>query len=221
MPPETKGRFIVFEGGEGSGKTTQLLRLGEEFRKRTNREIILTKEPGGKELDGSDGISTEIRKLLLTPRYQGQFPPLAEFLGFEMDRAVHVARVIKPAIARGAIVLCDRFNASTFAYQVIARRAIHQQTFETIDRMARDFVRPSFAFWLDCDPEVGLRRKSADEQNRFEAEAIEFHRSLRRGFEKFFEGWCGYPSAKINASKSPEEIHREIVEIAERQRLFE
>ena len=111
-----QGKFIVFCGGEGNGKSTQA-KLLAEFLKKEGKEALLTKEPGG------DPVGNDIRSILLNPEYKEIFSYRAELLLFIANRAQHVERVVKPALEAGKIVVCDRFDSDTFAYQFGGRKA--------------------------------------------------------------------------------------------------
>lgn len=219
MAKPRRGKFIVFEGGEGAGKTTLAQWLAKEYGERTKNGMFLTKEPGG-DMD----ICKRIRELLLDPQYRGRFSPRAELLGFEMDRAQHVDLTIKPALERGITVICDRFEASTYAYQCGARGVCGWDLFQSINSFATRGLRPDLTFWIDVDPEIGLWRKQADERNRFEAEEIEFHRALRRGFEGFFamheRTWPAYPVVKLKGEMPLKILKNAVLVTTEEHHLF-
>ena len=167
--------FVVFEGVEGSGKTTQA-RLLYERLKRERRMVIYTDEPGAT-LKGF-----QIRSILLE-RADEDLDPVAEFLLFEADRAQHVAQVIKPNLKKGSDIVCDRFSPSTFAYQGHARglEAKYLLQMQKIDALARDGITPDLYMLLDIDPVKSIRRiKGA--KTRFEEEALSFHKKVRGGF---------------------------------------
>lgn len=165
------GIFVVFEGGEGTGKTTQTRALAVRLR-TLGREVVETFEPG-------DGVvGARIRSLLLDPSMSPT--PVTEVLLYAADRAEHVRTVVRPALERGADVVCDRYLWSSLAYQGIAR-GLGADVVEMANRAAVDGCEPDVTIVLDTDPEIGLAR-TGHEPDRIEAESIEFHRLVRRGF---------------------------------------
>ncbi len=203
------GLFIVFEGGEGCGKTTQS-RMLTEWLGAQGYDILSTKQPGG-----DDGICKNIRSLILDPQYFKQFSARAEFLLFMADKAQHIDYVVKPALSKGSIVISDRYNASTFAYQVAARHSCTREEFDFVSGYTLQGFAPHFTFWLDVDPAVGLRRNSAvpSQQLRFEKEDIQFHTSVRNGYEEFFTKHTD-PSRvlRVDANQSIDQSHEIILE---------
>ena len=174
-PQRRAGFFVTFEGVEGSGKSTHLRLLARALRE-AGREVVETREPGGTSLGQS------LRDLLLTPASAAP-DPLAELLLYCADRAQHAAEVIRPALAAGRIVLCDRFSDSTIAYQGYGR-GLDLDTVDTLDARARGGLEPDLTFLLDCPAEAGLARALARSgaADRFEQESIAFHEAVRRGF---------------------------------------
>ncbi len=169
--------FITFEGIEGCGKSTQCSLVAEHLRNQ-GREVVTSREPGGTEVTG------EIRRLLADP--DSELDQLAELFLFLADRAQHVASVIGPALARGAIVISDRYSDSTMAYQGYGRRSRDDLGWlrELNDRASSSTV-PDLTLWIDCDIEVGLsraRKGAGGPGDRFEAEPLDFHRRIRDGF---------------------------------------
>ncbi|MBW4698503.1 MAG: dTMP kinase [Aphanocapsa lilacina HA4352-LM1] len=167
--------FITFEGGEGCGKTTQLTLLGDWLEKRCHR-VVRTREPGG------TALGCSLRGLLLDA--QSAITPTAELLLYAADRAEHLARVVRPALAAGAVVLCDRFYDSTVAYQGYGR-SLDLGLIEQLNAIAAGGLRPDLTFWLKLDPQVGLARRLAGNGNtpdRIEAEALAFHQRVHAGF---------------------------------------
>lgn len=202
-----RGLFLVFEGGEGSGKSTQAKKL-KEYLEKLGHSVLLTKEPGG-----DDELCGEIRKILLDPRHAGKVNRQTEFMLFEADRAQHVNRVIDPALADGKIVICDRYEASTYAYQCGGSNVCGARDFELINGLATQGLRPDFTFWLDIDPEIGLRRNvEAKKRDRLEMETIDFHQHVQKGYVYYFDnmeeegGW-----AKFDAQQDVEVLHNQIV----------
>ncbi len=172
---QAPGRFISLEGGEGTGKSTQVRRLGASLRAR-GIETVLTREPGG-----SPGAE-QIRKLVVEGD-GGRWTPITETLLLYAARADHVARVIGPALARGAWVITDRFNDSTFAYQG-AGRGVPRETIRRIDAAVLDDFKPDLTLILDLPVEVGLGRAMArgGAETRFESLDRDFHERMRAAF---------------------------------------
>ena len=169
--------FVTLEGIEGCGKSTQCSLIAEHFRGR-GFEVVTSREPGGTQL------TEEIRRLLADPN--AQLDQMAELFLFLADRAQHVASVIRPALDKGAIVVCDRYSDSTMAYQGFGRRSRADLGWlrELNDR-ASSKIEPDVTLWIDCDIEVGLsraRKGAGGPGDRFEAEPIEFHSRIRDGF---------------------------------------
>lgn len=202
-----RGLFLVFEGGEGSGKSTQA-KLLAEWLSWEGYPVLITKEPGGDE-----DICRDIRQVLLNPVYLGKFSDRAEFLLFEAGRAQHVDMIIRPALCSGKIVISDRYQAGTFAYQVAARGACSESDFDYVNYLATMGLDPDFTFLIDIDPEIGLERsKAAGKRDRFELENIQFHRKVNEGFRKFCDPADGNCRV-LDGKKSIEELHDEVIKI--------
>jgi dTMP kinase len=167
--------FITFEGGEGSGKSTQIRTL---YRRLDQLAIpvVLIREPGGTLL--GDRI-----RYILKQACQVPISPLSELLLFNASRSQLVKEVIQPAIKEGKIVLCDRFTDSTIAYQSYGRGLDISSVKET-NNIATQGVRPDLTFLLDVPPDTGLKRKRERANDRFEKEAMDFHQKVREGFLK-------------------------------------
>lgn len=177
---QRQGHFITFEGGEGSGKSTQAQRLGERLKLR-GHDVVLTREPGG-----SPGAEA-IRHLLLS----GVAKPLgpeAETFMFAAARDDHVSTLIRPALDRGAWVICDRFIDSTRVYQGTLGN-VDQRLIRALERLVVGSTMPELTIVLDVPPEVGLSRaaKRSADADRFEAEHIEYHRLLREAYGELAE----------------------------------
>lgn len=164
------GRFVVFEGGEGAGKSTQI-ELAERRARQAGLEVVTCREPGG------TPFGEAMRSALL---HTGAISARAELLAFNAARAELVEVVIAPALERGALVLCDRFTASTVAYQQYGR-GLDARLVEAAIALATEGVTPDLQVLLDVDPATGLERAGAD-RDRFEAEARAFHERVRAGF---------------------------------------
>jgi len=168
------GLFVTFEGGEGTGKSTQIARLAERLRAR-GIEPVITREPGGTPL--AEGI----RALLLDP---GRAPgPLVEAFLMEAARADLVAHVIRPALAAGRVVLCDRYDDSTLAYQG-AGRGLDPAMLRGWNRAATGGLTPDLTLLIDLDPAAGLKRRAgaAGEPNRLDREPRAFHARVRDAY---------------------------------------
>ena len=165
------GRFITFEGGEGCGKSTQIRLLGDRLR-AAGKEVLLTREPGGTPL------AEKIRAMLL---HDGM-GATAETLLFFAARADHIARVIEPALARGAWVLSDRFTDATYAYQVGGKNYPGRHV-ETLERLVQGDLQPDRTVLFDIDPAEAARRLAATRApDRFESEGVRFFESVRNAY---------------------------------------
>src|ERR687883_1539254 len=170
--------FITFEGIEGSGKTTQLQRLAAILRER-GRGVVVTKEPGGTPL------ADRIRAILLDSG--SVIDPVAELFLFAASRRQNVMEVIRPALARGEVVLCDRFTDSTLAYQGFGR-LLTLDRLRALNDWATDSTRPDLVLIFDIAEEMGLGRArsrnadAAEDEGRFELEDLRFHRRVREGY---------------------------------------
>ena len=166
-----RGVFITFEGGDGSGKSTQIQSVRDWFESR-GREVIVTREPGGTEL------GTEIRRLVQNGAED--VDARTEALLYAADRAYHVATVIGPALERGAVVLGDRYIDSSLAYQGAAR-SLGVDEIASLSAWATRGLYPSLTFLLDLPPEVGARRRT-DAPDRMERESMDFHERVRHQY---------------------------------------
>ncbi len=169
-----RGPFIAFEGGEGAGKSTQVKLLATTLRS-DGFEVVVTREPGG------SPAGERIRGLLLDPDL-GSLAPRAEALLFAAARADHVASLIEPALARGAVVICDRFVDSSLAYQGVGR-GLGVPEVARLTRFATGGLVPDLTVLLDVDPRVGLERAGRSAiADRIESEELSFHVAVRRAF---------------------------------------
>jgi len=193
------GLFVTFEGGEGSGKSTQITRLAARLRAR-GLEPVLTREPGGTPL--AEGI----RDLLLDPlRRCG---PMSEALLMEAARADVVTHVIRPALAAGRVVLCDRYDDSTLAYQG-GGRGLEVPLLTTLNRAATGGLVPDLTLLYDVPPEIGLARRAgaSGATNRLDREPPEFHARVRR---RYLELAAAAPERWIvlDGAAAPDELER-------------
>jgi dTMP kinase len=204
-----KGRLISFEGLDGAGKTTQM-NLLEGWLEAYHVPFVRTREPGGTPL----GI--EIRQLLLN-RPELAIVPLAEAFLFQADRAQHFATLVIPALYEGKLVLTDRCFDASIAYQGYAR-GVGVELIEQLSLLATQGYQPDLTILLDLDPsEVHRRTDIAYDQGgmremrtRFDVEAEEFHKRVREGFRALARAHPGRIKV-VDASRTPEEIHLEIV----------
>ncbi|QGY41267.1 dTMP kinase [Pseudodesulfovibrio cashew] len=196
--------FITFEGIEGTGKTTQIQRAKAYFEAK-GKEVFLTREPGGSR------VGTELRKMLLHVD-NSDITPIAELFLYLADRAQHVAQVIRPELGAGKVVLCDRFADSTVVYQGYGR-GLDTATLQQLNEVAVDGLWPDLTIVLDLDPETGLKRATsrnkdegkAEEEGRFEAEHISFHKRIREGYLD----WASHHQDRIKVAKAdgtPDEV---------------
>ncbi|MBI2999062.1 MAG: dTMP kinase [Deltaproteobacteria bacterium] len=217
-------RFISFEGGDGSGKTTQL-KLLEGYLASQGEVCRSTREPGG------TSLGRMLRKVLLEVGKKEISSPTELFL-YLADRAQHVREIIGPALERGMLVLCDRFSDSTLAYQGYGR-GIDLDLLRRLNQLASRAINPDLTFLLDCPVEVGLARireqlksigptdKSAKNegrtgQDRFEQEEMEFHERVRRGFLELAHleprRFC-----VLDASRPVRQVHDQIKRLVDRR----
>ena len=219
------GRLIVFEGVEGGGKTTQLQRCHEWLQRLSanipsSRQaelfphiapLIFTREPGGTQL------GVRLRQLLCGDN--GTIQDSAELWLYAADRAQPVEEVLKPQLASGAIILCDRYTDSTIAYQGYGRglslSLIHQ-----LNSIATGGLESNLTLWLDIDVEVGLARtKNRGKLDRIEQADLEFHRRVQQGYIELAKAHP-HRIVRIDASRSAENVQQQIQEILS-QRLTE
>ena len=207
-------RLISFEGGDGSGKTTQL-KLLDNYLASRGKLCLSTREPGGTTL------GEMIRKILLEAGKVEIAYPTELFL-YLADRAQHVHEVIRPALASGRLVLCDRFTDSTLAYQGYGR-GVDLDMLRRLNQVASHGITPDVTFLLDCPVEVGLSRTAQRNMNlksggsredRFEQERADFHERVRRGFLELARA---EPQRiyVLDASRLTEEVHHEIKKIVD------
>lgn len=171
-----RGLFITLEGPEGSGKSTQIRHLASALRK-AGYFVVQTREPGG------TPVAEAIRNILLLSSSRESITPQTEALLILAARSQHVAYLIRPALERGAIVLCDRFSDSTLAYQGFAR-GLNLGRLQAANDAATGGLRPDLTLLLDLPVSVGLtrRRAAAGKQNRLDRESERFHQRVRGGF---------------------------------------
>jgi len=168
------GLFVTFEGGDASGKTTQIELLAS-WLKDQGRVVVVTREPGGSDL------GNELREIVLHRR--GFIAPRAEALIYAADRAHHIHEVVRPALERGEVVLQDRYLDSSVAYQG-AGRVLDPQEVKGVSLWATEGLMPDVTILLDVPAGVGMERQAQQERqyDRLEAEALDFHERVRESF---------------------------------------
>lgn len=196
------GRFLVFEGPEGAGKSTQIRRLADLLEVQ-GREVVVTREPGG------TPVGDAIRGVLLGAGDYAMLPQTEAFL-LSASRAQHVHDVIRPAIERGAIVLCDRFADSSLAYQG-GGQGMDMAALRCLERIAVGDTEPDLRFLLDLPVEVGLARRHRDVEsvNRIDRAGVAFHERVRNVYRQLAaerpQAW-----AVIDATQSPDNVLADI-----------
>jgi|SRR5271168_410182 len=205
-----KPKFIVLEGGEGAGKSTQLKLFKESF----GDSVVVTREPGG------SPYAEEIRNVILKSSNAKDANAKTHFALFWAARADHIANTILPALKAGKPVISDRFDSSTFAYQIYGQEA---KKLEDFFWKTREFymeeLKPDLYIYLDVDIEVGLRRKYADNQeiNHFEERDLAFHRRMKTGFTEFFKH---VPYKIIDANQPLEKVKEDLLGIIKNELGF-
>lgn len=200
------GKFIIFEGVEGCGKTTQIKRTYEwllAHRSGDAPPVILTREPGGTQ------VGQALRQLLLDVGPREPLQERAELLLYAADRSQHVEQVIKPQLEKGAIVLCDRYTDSTIAYQGYGR-GLNLELIVQVNYIATDGLAGDLTLWLDVAPEIGLARaQTRGNCNRMEEENLTFHRRVQQGYAALARA---YPQriARVDASLGEDEVQAQI-----------
>lgn len=197
--------FITFEGPDGSGKTTQLRLLAPVLQEK-GFETVLTREPGGTD------IGDQIRSVIMNMKNKSM-DPRTEILLFCASRAQLVEELIRPSLAAGKLILCDRYADSTMAYQGYGH-GLDRGDLERLLAFATGGLKPDLTLLFDISAEAGLRRrlKNHEEWNRMDDYALQFHERVRGGYLAMAaaepERW-----AVINADRAPEEIHEEVVSL--------
>lgn len=198
------GWFISLEGGEGTGKSTQIATLAQALTER-GLTVVVTREPGG------SPKADLIRGLILDDRMIG-LHPMAELMLYEASRAQHVAEVIRPALEAGKIVLCDRFADSSVVYQGKAR-GLDAKLVEEANQIASQGLNPDLTLFFDLDPRIGLGRiGSRGVIDRMERERLEFHTMVHDGYKKLARENRARIKT-IDASKTREQIANSVLEI--------
>ncbi len=199
-----KGLLITFEGGEGAGKTTLIEKVFAYLQSKKH-PVVKTRAPGG------TPIGLSIRDLLLN-QLEHTMSKRCELLLFLSDRAQHVDEFIAPALEKKQIVLCDRFNDSTIAYQSGAR-GFEEKWVRKLCEFACEKTKPDLTLYLDLDPKIGFARvqKAGMAKDRIESETLRFHQSIRKAFHKIAKK---EPKRFLilDASQSPEHVYKQAIE---------
>ena len=199
-----KGKFIVFEGIDGSGKSTQINQLSKWLNETNlipaNNKLVVTREPGGTKLGQS------IRSLLLNTSIEQNPDSITELLLYAADRAQHVNEIIRPSLNKGDWVISDRFCGSTLAYQGYGRK-LDIKLIKTLETIATQGIAPDITFLLDITVDESIKRRLDRKNDRIEKEGRDFLSNVSLGFKALSEDkkW-----KKISAFKSKEEIISEI-----------
>jgi dTMP kinase len=196
-----KGLFITFEGADGCGKTTQMDLLAE-YLKNNGKEVLLTREPGGK------GLGEKVREILLN--YDGDVSDRCESFLFLADRAQNIDITVNPAVEKGKIVLCDRHIDSTVAYQGYGR-GLDIERINMLNNLATNGRKPDLTFVFDIDVETSMKRVGK-EKDRMESAGIDFHNRVRKGYLELAKQEPQRIKV-LDATKSIAEIHNEVIEI--------
>lgn len=198
------GYFLVFEGPDGSGKTTVINSL-KDYLISKGHSVIVTREPGGTVL-GED-----IRKILLDKK-NTDMNFRTEVLLYAAARAQHVDEIIKPYLEKNYIVICDRFVLSSLAYQGGARDE-NIDNVKNINDYAIDGINPDRTIFVDLDPEVGLCRKDSQEElDRLEMESINFHKKVYSSYKKLLESYP-YKYSVVDGANSKEDVYNQCLKI--------
>lgn len=200
------GKLIVFEGVEGCGKTSQM-QLCQEWLQGLGVCVLVTREPGGTEL------GLHLRRLLLDKAEDKPIAELTELLLYAADRAQHVEQELKPNLAAGKYILCDRYTDSTTAYQGYGR-GLSMSLINQLNYIATSGLESDLTIWLDVDVEVGLARKrgNGDGFDRIEQEAIAFHRRVQKGYAQLA---ASHPSriVRVDGNSSKEAVQQTIQKV--------
>jgi dTMP kinase len=194
----TRGLFIAIEGGEGAGKSTQTGLLAEYLKSR-GYEVVVTREPGG------TPTAEKIRNLLLDPQVT-DMPDQTEALLFAAARADHAANLIRPALERGAVVICDRYIDSSVAYQGVAR-GLGSDYVRSLSEWATSGLIPDFTIYLQIPLEESAERM--DGTDRMEIQSRDFHRVVHQAFSDI-AGLSSHPHIRIDGTQPKEEIAQQI-----------
>ncbi len=204
--------FIVFEGGEGVGKTTQIELLYKAIQK-TGKPCTQTREPGGTPL------AEQIRSLFkqVDPKIEAP-TPLTELLLVSASRAQHIENVIFPKLKEGHIILCDRFLDSTYVYQSILGK-LPKKTIDSVSAIFLEDLIPHLTFIFTIEPDIALQRIARENKrtlDRMDSQQQQIHQTIKEGYAKIYQEQYPYPNGKVpkrillNANQSPEDLHLQI-----------
>ena len=197
----TQGLFITFEGPDGCGKTTQMNLLAK-YLEQKGKNVVLTREPGGK------GLGEKVREILLN--YNGEVSDRCESFLFLADRAQNIDVIVNPAIKKGEIVLCDRHIDSTVAYQGYGR-GLDINRINMLNNLATNGKKPDLTLVFDIDVETSMQRVGK-EKDRMESAGIDFHNRVRNGYLELAKQEPQRIKV-LDATKSIEEIHQNVINI--------
>ncbi len=196
-----KGLFITFEGADGCGKTTQLMLLAKGLKAK-GYDVVVTREPGAK------GLGEKIREILLN--YDGEVSSRCEAFLFLADRAQHMDIIVRPAVEKGKIVLCDRHTDSTVAYQGYGR-GLDIERINNLNNIATSGDKPDLTFVFDIDVETSMKRVGG-QKDRMESAGMEFFNRVRNGYLEIARQEPERVKV-IDAAKSIDDIHKNVVDI--------
>jgi len=207
---DKRGKFIVIDGMDGSGKGTQIKMLKERL---AGQPVLFTREPGGSPL------GEEIREMLM--RQEGNpSNPLSDFFLFFASRASHITETVEPARQKGTHVVCDRYDSSTYAFQIFGEE--RQELAELFDSVRRGLdpkpYHPDLYLFLDLPSEVAYVRRSQDAtqaKSKFDVKPVEYHERTRQGFNSFAQHYG--PAQFVNAARTPAEIHEDVWRVVSRE----
>ena len=199
-----KGLFITFEGGDGCGKTTQI-KLLDEYLRSKGYKTLLTREPG------SVGLGEKIREILLN--YDGEVSNVCESFLFLADRAQNIDCIIKPALEKGTVVICDRHTDSSVAYQGYGR-GLDIDRIKMLNNIATSGLKPDLTIILDVDVETSQARVGS-QKDRMESAGIEFFERVRKGYLEIAKQEPERVKV-VDSTQSIEEIHRQILELIQK-----
>lgn len=206
--PKRSHLLITLEGGEGAGKSTQIVRLRDKLTK-AGHDVVVVREPGG------TVISEQIREIVLSKRHTGM-AYTAEVLLFQAARAQIYREIVLPSLTAGKVVLMDRSRDSSVVYQGMVR-GFGREMIEQLNNISTKQTKPDLTILLDVDPQVGLERQIANgEGNRFEMEALDFHNQVRQAYLELAKAepirW-----QIVDASRSIDQVAVEVWQVVQRQ----
>lgn len=204
-------KFITFEGGEGSGKSTQAKLLFKSIKK-VYQKTILTREPGG------TIQSEKIRKILVS-KSNMKFDAITELFLVNAARNEHLKKLIIPELKNNKIIICDRFIDSTYAYQIIAQN-IDKKIFEGLNKLILKDIFPSITFLIDIEPAIGIERslKGKKKETKYEELSINFHKKVRKAFKKLSQSERRIKV--LDGRLNIKQIHKKIIDEINKSEIF-